>query len=216
MPNMSYSTRERPDNVSHKDRISRVERATKETTIAVDVNLDGTGKTDIQTGVPFFDHMLQSFANHSFIDLSIHASGDTEIDSHHTVEDTAIVLGQAISEALGDKRGITRFGSATVPMDETLCEAVVDLSGRPYFVMHGEPDSILTSVIGGHYATVINQHFFETLAFHARMNLHIICHHGRDPHHITEAEFKAVARAIRAAATKDPRQAGVPSTKGAL
>jgi len=216
MPDMSYSTRERPDNAAPKDRIARVERATKETTIAVDVNLDGTGKTDIQTGVPFFDHMLQSFANHSLIDLSIHASGDTEIDSHHTVEDTAIVLGQAISEALGDKRGITRFGSATVPMDETLCEAVVDLSGRPYFVMRGEPDNILTSVIGGHYATVINQHFFETLAFHARMNLHIICHHGRDPHHITEAEFKAVARAIRAAATKDPRQAGVPSTKGAL
>lgn len=216
MPDMSYSTRERPDNTAPKDRIARVERATKETTIAVAVNLDGTGKTDIQTGVPFFDHMLQSFANHSLIDLSIHASGDTEIDSHHTVEDTAIVLGQAISEALGDKRGITRFGSATVPMDETLCEAVVDLSGRPYFVMRGEPDSILTSVIGGHYATVINQHFFETLAFHARMNLHIICHHGRDPHHITEAEFKAVACAIRAAATKDPRQAGVPSTKGAL
>lgn len=160
--------------------------------------------------------MLQAFANHSLIDVSIHASGDTEIDCHHTVEDTAIVLGQAINDALGDKRGITRFGSASVPMDETLCEAVVDLSGRPYFVMRGEPDNILTSIIGGHYATVINQHFFETLSYHARINLHLICHHGRDPHHITEAEFKAVARAIRAAATKDPRQAGVPSTKGAL
>lgn len=216
MPDMSFSTRERPDNAAAKDRIARVERATKETTIAVEINLDGTGKSDIQTGVPFFDHMLQAFANHSLIDVSIHASGDTEIDCHHTVEDTAIVLGQAINDALGDKRGITRFGSASVPMDETLCEAVVDLSGRPYFVMRGEPDNILTSIIGGHYATVINQHFFETLSYHARINLHLICHHGRDPHHITEAEFKAVARAIRAAATKDPRQAGVPSTKGAL
>ncbi|EEI26779.1 MULTISPECIES: imidazoleglycerol-phosphate dehydratase HisB [Corynebacterium] len=216
MPDMSFSTRERPDNAAAKDRIARVERATKETTIAVEINLDGSGKSDIQTGVPFFDHMLQAFANHSLIDVSIHASGDTEIDCHHTVEDTAIVLGQAINDALGDKRGITRFGSASVPMDETLCEAVVDLSGRPYFVMRGEPDNILTSIIGGHYATVINQHFFETLSYHARINLHLICHHGRDPHHITEAEFKAVARAIRAAATKDPRQAGVPSTKGAL
>ncbi|EEI61958.1 imidazoleglycerol-phosphate dehydratase HisB [Corynebacterium glucuronolyticum] len=216
MPDMSFSTRERPDNAAAKDRIARVERATKETTIAVEINLDGSGKSDIQTGVPFFDHMLQAFANHSLIDVSIHASGDTEIDCHHTVEDTAIVLGQAINDALGEKRGITRFGSASVPMDETLCEAVVDLSGRPYFVMRGEPDNILTSIIGGHYATVINQHFFETLSYHARINLHLICHHGRDPHHITEAEFKAVARAIRAAATKDPRQAGVPSTKGAL
>lgn len=216
MPDMSFSTRERPDNAAAKDRIARVERATKETTIAVEINLDGSGKSDIQTGVHFFDHMLQAFANHSLIDVSIHASGDTEIDCHHTVEDTAIVLGQAINDALGDKRGITRFGSASVPMDETLCEAVVDLSGRPYFVMRGEPDNILTSIIGGHYATVINQHFFETLSYHARINLHLICHHGRDPHHITEAEFKAVARAIRAAATKDPRQAGVPSTKGAL
>lgn len=216
MPDMSFSTRERPDNAAAKDRIARVERATKETTIAVEINLDGSGKSDIQTGVPFFDHMLQAFANHSLIDVSIHASGDTEIDCHHTVEDTAIVLGQAINDALGDKRGITRFGSASVPMDETLCEAVVDLSGRPYFVMRGEPDNILTSIIGGHYATVINEHFFETLSCHARINLHLICHHGRDPHHITEAEFKAVARAIRAAATKDPRQAGVPSTKGAL
>lgn len=216
MPDMSFSTRERPDNAAAKDRIARVERATKETTIAVEINFDGSGKSDIQTGVPFFDHMLQAFANHSLIDVSIHASGDTEIDCHHTVEDTAIVLGQAINDALGDKRGITRFGSASVPMDETLCEAVVDLSGRPYFVMRGEPDNILTSIIGGHYATVINQHFFETLSYHARINLHLICHHGRDPHHITEAEFKAVARAIRAAATKDPRQAGVPSTKGAL
>lgn len=171
MPDMSFSTRERPDNAAAKDRIARVERATKETTIAVEINLDGSGKSDIQTGVPFFDHMLQAFANHSLIDVSIHASGDTEIDCHHTVEDTAIVLGQAINDALGDKRGITRFGSASVPMDETLCEAVVDLSGRPYFVMRGEPDNILTSIIGGHYATVINQHFFETLSYHARINL---------------------------------------------
>lgn len=216
MPDMSYASRDRADAQTSKDRIARVERATKETTIAVDINLDGTGKADIQTGVPFFDHMLQSFANHSLIGLTIHASGDTEIDSHHTVEDTAIVLGQAINEALGDKRGIVRFGSATIPMDETLVEAVVDLSGRPYFVMRGEPDQILTSVIGGHYATVINRHFFETLTFHARINLHLICHHGRDPHHITEAEFKAVARAIRAAAAKDPRETGIPSSKGAL
>ena len=216
MPDMSFSTRERPDNAAAKDRIARVERATKETTIAVEINLDGSGKSDIQTGVPFFDHMLQAFANHSLIDVSIHASGDTEIDCHHTVEDTAIVLGQAINDALGDKRGITRFGSASVPMDETLCEAVVDLSGRPYFVMRGEPDNILTSIIGGHYATVINQHFFETLALNSRIALHVRCLYGRDPHHITEAEFKAVARALRAAVEDDPRVGGVPSTKGTL
>ena len=197
-------------------RTARIERATSESSVVVEINLDGTGQTDISTTVPFYDHMLTALGRHSLIDLTVRATGDTEIDVHHTVEDTAIVLGQAINEALGDKRGIVRFGSATIPMDETLVEAVVDLSGRPYFVMRGEPDQILTSVIGGHYATVINRHFFETLTFHARINLHLICHHGRDPHHITEAEFKAVARAIRAAAAKDPRVTGIPSSKGAL
>lgn len=197
-------------------RIGRASRTTSESDISVEINLDGTGAVDIDTGLPFFDHMLTAFGVHGSFDLKVHARGDIEIDAHHTVEDTAIVLGQALAAAVGDKKGIRRFGSQQLPMDETLVEAVVDFSGRPYFVIKGEPDQMISSVIGGHYATVINEHFFETLALNSRITLHLICHYGRDPHHITEAEYKAVARALRAAVEPDPRQHGIPSTKGAL
>lgn len=197
-------------------RIGTATRTTSESDISVEINLDGTGKVDIDTGVPFFDHMLTAFGVHGAFDLKVHAKGDTHIDAHHTVEDTAIVLGQALLEAVGDKKGIRRFGSAQLPMDETLCEAIVDISGRPYFVISGEPEYMVNSVIGGHYATVINEHFFETLALNSRITLHVRCHYGRDPHHITEAEYKAVARALRAAVELDTRITGVPSTKGAL
>ena len=198
------------------DRIGRSTRTTSESDITVEINLDGTGRADIDTGLPFFDHMLTAFAVHGSFDLTVHAKGDIEIDAHHTVEDTAIVLGHALYDAVGDKAGIRRFGSRQLPMDETLVESVVDISGRPYFVMRGEPDHMISAVIGGHYATVINEHFFETLALNSRITLHVICHHGRDPHHITEAEYKAVARALREAVEPDPRVSGVPSTKGAL
>lgn len=217
MPDLNYNDDNRPDSArTSSERSARVERATQESTICVELNLDGSGKVDIHTGLPFFDHMLHAFAGHGNFDLSIRAEGDTEVDAHHTVEDTGIVLGTAIAKALGDKSGIRRFGSCQLPMDEALVEGIVDVSGRPYFVMTGEPESMITSVIGGHYATVINQHFFETLAFNARIALHLRCHYGRDPHHITEAEFKAVARALRYAVEKDPRVQGVPSTKGTL
>ena len=197
-------------------RIGKAQRATKESDIQVEWNLDGTGKTDIDTGVPFFDHMLTALGAHGSFDLKVHARGDVEIDAHHTVEDTAIVMGQALAPALGDKAGIRRFGDAFIPMDETLAHAAVDVSGRPYYVGVGEPEQMLSAVIGGHYATVINQHFFETLALNSRIALHVRCLYGRDPHHITEAEFKAVARALRAAVEDDPRVGGVPSTKGTL
>lgn len=197
-------------------RIGVVHRTTRESDIRVEWNLDGTGKTEISTGLPFFDHMLTALGAHGSFDLSVRAVGDTEIDAHHTVEDTAIVLGQALAQALGEKKGIRRFGDAFIPMDETLAHASVDVSGRPYFVGTGEPESMITAVIGGHYATVINQHFFESLALNARIALHVRCLYGRDPHHITEAEFKAVARALREAVEDDPRTSGVPSTKGTL
>ena len=198
------------------NRVGTAQRKTSESDISVSIDLDGTGVTDIDTGLPFFDHMLTAFGAHGAFDLTVKAKGDTEIDAHHTVEDTAITLGWAVLDAIGDKRGIRRFGSMLLPMDETLVEAVVDLSGRPYFVMNGEPEHMDWQVIGGHYATVINRHFFETLAYNSRMTLHVNVRYGRDPHHITEAEFKAVARSLRAAVDADPKITGVPSTKGAL
>ncbi len=197
-------------------RTATVTRTTSESDITITLNLDGTGITNIDTGVPFFDHMLTAFGVHGAFDLSIKAVGDTHIDAHHTVEDTAIVLGQALAQAVGNKKGIKRFGSCQLPMDETLCEAVVDFSGRPYFVITGEPEHMLTAVIGGHYPTVINEHFFESLALNAGITLHLRCHYGRDPHHISEAEYKAVARAIREAVSADPKLTGIPSTKGVL
>lgn len=197
-------------------RTATVTRTTSESDITITLNLDGTGITNIDTGVPFFDHMLTAFGVHGAFDLSIKAVGDTHIDAHHTVEDTAIVLGQALAQAVGNKKGIKRFGSCQLPMDETLCEAVVDFSGRPYFVITGEPEHMLTAVIGSHYPTVINEHFFESLALNAGITLHLRCHYGRDPHHISEAEYKAVARAIREAVSADPKLTGIPSTKGVL
>lgn len=197
-------------------RIGRAERATSESQITVEVNLDGTGESSISTGLPFFDHMLTAFATHGSFNLKVQATGDIEVDAHHTVEDTAIVLGKAFAEALGNKAGIRRFGSQLLPMDEALVEAIVDISGRPYFVMNGEPENMDWQIIGGHYATVINRHFFETFAAHSGVTLHVNVRYGRDPHHITEAEYKAVARALRQATESDPRMTGIPSTKGAL
>ncbi|WP_454044793.1 imidazoleglycerol-phosphate dehydratase HisB [Corynebacterium sp. Marseille-Q2516] len=197
-------------------RRATVTRTTSESDITVSIDLDGSGTTRIDTGLPFFNHMLTAFGVHGSFDLEVSCRGDIDIDAHHTVEDTAIVLGQAIDQAVGDKAGIRRFGSQLLPMDETLVEAVIDLSGRPYFVGEGEPDHMVHQIIGGHYATVINRHFFETLAFHARATLHLTCRRGRDPHHITEAEYKALARALRQAVEHDPRVHGIPSTKGAL
>ena len=198
------------------NRVGRAQRSTSESQISVVIDLDGTGSSDISTGLPFFDHMLTAFATHGSFDLTVQAEGDVEVDAHHTVEDTAIVLGSALREAVGDKSGIRRFGSQLLPMDETLVEAVVDFSGRAYFVMIGEPENLQWQTMGGHYATVINRHFFETLATHAAVTLHLTVRYGRDPHHITEAEYKTVARALRGAVEFDPRQTGIPSTKGAL
>ncbi|MBN3454352.1 imidazoleglycerol-phosphate dehydratase HisB [Mycobacterium sp. DSM 3803] len=201
------------------NRRARVERKTKESDIVVEIDLDGTGVVDVDTGVPFFDHMLISLGSHASFDLTVHAKGDIEIEGHHTVEDTAIVLGQALGQALGDKAGIRRFGDAFIPMDETLAHAAVDVSGRPYFVHSGEPDYMVEFTIAGSstpYHTVINRHVFESLAFNARIALHVRTIYGRDPHHITEAQYKAVARALRQAVEYDPRVTGIPSTKGAL
>jgi imidazoleglycerol-phosphate dehydratase len=193
-------------------RVSRVERVTKETRVVVELDLDGTGTATIGTGVPFFDHMLAQLAKHGLLDLSVAADGDTEIDAHHTVEDTALALGQALREALGDKAGISRFGDAVVPLDESLARAALDLSGRPYLV-HDEPERMAPLI--GTYDTTLTRHFFESLTATAGICLHLSVT-GRNPHHICEAQFKAVARALRAAVAPDPRAPGVPSTKGVL
>ena len=198
------------------NRVGRVERVTKESKVVVEIDLDGSGQTDIATGVPFFDHMLDALGKHGAFDLTVHASGDVELDAHHTVEDTAIVLGQALCQALGDKRGIRRFGDAWIPMDEALAHAVVDVSGRPYTVHTGEPEFMQAFVVGGHYPTVLNRHVFESLAFHSHLALHVRVLEGRDPHHITEAQYKAIGRALRAATEPDERIEGIPSTKGTL
>ena len=197
-------------------RTASLERATSESSISLSVDLDGSGEADIETGVPFFDHMLTAFARHSLTDLTVRAKGDVEIDVHHTVEDTGILLGQAILEALGDKRGISRYGDALVPLDESLAQAVIDISGRPYLVHSGEPAGFEFHLIGGHYTGSMVRHFFEALTLNARLTVHLRLIEGRDPHHIAEAEFKAFARAFRQAKALDPLVAGVPSTKGAL
>jgi imidazoleglycerol-phosphate dehydratase len=200
-------------------RRARVERKTKESDIVVELDLDGTGDVRADTGIPFFDHMLTSLGTHASFDMTVTARGDVDIEGHHTIEDTAIVLGTALGQALGDKKGIRRFGDAFIPMDETLAHAAVDLSGRPYFVHTGEPEFMVEFTIAGSgvpYHTVVNRHVFESIAFNARIALHVRTIYGRDPHHITEAQYKAVARALRQAVETDPRVAGVPSTKGAL
>ena len=204
-----------------QSRTAEAERGTSESSVRVRVDLDGTGRADIATGVGFYDHMLTALAKHSLIDIEVAATGDLHIDAHHTVEDTAIVLGEAIGSALGDKRGIRRFGDALVPLDEALAQAVVDVSGRPYCVHSGEPEGQEYALIGGGNAGVpyigsLTRHVFETLAFRAQVCLHVRVLGGRDPHHVVEAQFKALARALRTAVEPDPRVSGVPSTKGAL
>ena len=197
-------------------RTARLARATAESSVELSLDLDGTGESDIRTTVPFFDHLLTAFAKHSLTDLSVVANGDTHIDVHHTAEDVGIVLGDAIGEALGDKRGIARYGDALVPLDEALTQAVVDLSGRPYLVHSGEPAGFEHHLIGGHFTCSMVRHVFEAISFHALMTVHIRVLGGRDPHHIAESEFKAFARAFRAAKSRDPFVSGVPSTKGSL
>jgi imidazoleglycerol-phosphate dehydratase len=201
-------------------RTATAQRSTSESTITVEVNLDGTGLAEVTTGVGFYDHMLTALAKHSLIDLRVDAVGDVHIDGHHVVEDTAIVLGRAFSEALGDKRGIRRFADATVPLDEALAHCVVDLAGRPYVVCSGEPQGQEYALIGGSgvpFAGSMTQHVIESFAMNAGICVHMRLLAGRDPHHIVEAQFKALARALRFAVEVDPRTEGtVPSTKGAL
>ncbi|GAB3538810.1 imidazoleglycerol-phosphate dehydratase HisB [Arthrobacter tecti] len=197
-------------------RIAQRERTTSESSVYVELNLDGTGRSEIATSVPFYDHMLTALAKHSLVDLTVRASGDTHIDVHHTVEDVAITLGEVLREALGNKAGIRRFGEATVPLDEAIASAVVDISGRPYLVHAGEPAGQEYHLIGGHFTGSLTRHIFEAITLHAQICLHMNVLGGRDPHHIVEAQFKAFARALRSAVEPDPRVTGIPSTKGAL
>jgi imidazoleglycerol-phosphate dehydratase len=193
-------------------RISKVERSTKESQVNVELNLDGTGKIEVDTGVPFFDHMLSQLGKHAGFDLKVKTTGDVEVDSHHTVEDTSLAVGQALREALGDKSGIRRFGDALVPLDEVIVQAAVDLSGRPYLV-HRQPE--IVELIGT-FDTTLGKHIWESFVAEARIALHIRVIEGRNAHHVLEAQFKAVARALRDAVTLDSRVTGVPSTKGVL
>ncbi|PPI55558.1 imidazoleglycerol-phosphate dehydratase HisB [Rathayibacter toxicus] len=197
-------------------RTASLRRTTSESDIDLSLDLDGTGVAHIDTGVPFFDHVLTAFAKHSLTDLTVRASGDVEIDIHHTVEDVGIVLGSAIGQSLGDKAGISRFGDALVPLDEALVQAVVDISGRPYLVHDGEPDGFALHLIGGHFTGSMVRHVFEAIVVNAALTVHITVLGGRDPHHIAEAEFKAFARAFREAKAFDPLVVGIPSTKGSL
>lgn len=197
-------------------RIARIERSTLESAITLEINLDGTGDFTVNTGVPFYDHMLAALSRHSLIDIAVHAEGDVEVDVHHTVEDVAICFGQALRKALGDKRGIRRFGQASVPLDEALAQAVVDISGRSYLVHEGEPEGQQYHLIGGHFTGSMTRHVLEAIAYNAGICLHVELIRGRDPHHIVEAQFKAVARALRQAVEHDSRVDTVPSTKGVL
>ncbi|MCT2594327.1 imidazoleglycerol-phosphate dehydratase HisB [Streptomyces sp. N2-109] len=195
-------------------RTGRAERTTKETSVVVEISLDGTGKVDVSTGVGFFDHMLDQLGRHGLFDLSVKTDGDLHIDSHHTIEDTALALGAAFRQALGDKRGIVRFADASVPLDESLAQVTVDLSGRPYLV-HSEPDG-LAPMIGPVYDTTMTRHILESFVAQAQVALHVHVPYGRNAHHVVECQFKALARALRHASEIDPRQTGIPSTKGAL
>lgn len=199
-----------------QQRTARIQRATSESSIELELNLDGTGTSSIETSVPFYNHLLTAFAKHSLTDLTVRATGDVDIDVHHTVEDVGIVLGQAIRQALGDKAGISRYGDALVPLDEALVQAVVDISGRPYLVHDGEPAGFEFHLIGGHFTGSMVRHVFEAITFNAGLTVHVNVLGGRDPHHIAEAEFKAFARAFRQAKAFDPLVQGIPSTKGAL
>lgn len=197
-------------------RIAKLSRKTSESSVELELNLDGTGSSEIETTVPFYNHLLTALSKHSLIDLKISAKGDTEIDVHHTVEDVAIVLGQALKQALGDKSGINRYGDALVPLDEALARAVVDISGRGYLVHTGEPAGFEYHLIGGHFTGSLVRHVFESIAYNSQLTLHVNVLAGRDAHHIAEAQFKAFARALRKAVEKDARVSGVPSTKGSL
>jgi imidazoleglycerol-phosphate dehydratase len=203
-----------------QSRTARVERTTKESSVLVELDLDGSGRTDVSTTVPFYDHMLAQVARHGLLDLAVTTTGDTHVDAHHSVEDTAIALGQALHDALGDKAGITRFGDALVPLDETLVQVAVDLAGRPYCVHTGEPAGQEYALIGvGEgvpFIGSLTRHVLETLAHNAAIAVHVRVLAGRDPHHVVEAQFKALGRALRIAVALDPRESGVPSTKGAL
>ena len=193
-------------------RFARVQRTTKESEVLVELEIDGSGSCSIDTGVPFFDHMLSQLSKHGLLDLTVLTKGDLEIDAHHTVEDTSLAVGQALREALGDKAGLRRYGDALVPLDEALTQVAVDLSGRPYLV-HTEPD--LVELIGS-YDTTLTRHIFESLVAEARITLHVNVISGRNAHHIVESQFKAFARALRDAVVVDPRVVGIPSTKGSL
>src|SRR6478736_10396706 len=193
-------------------RFARIEGNTKESEVLVEFELDGTGVTEISTGVPFYDHMLAQLGRHGGFDLVVRTVGDLEVDAHHTVEDTSLAFGQALREALGDKAGIRRFGDALVPLDESLCQAAVDLSGRPY-VVHVEPEVV---ELIGTYDTTLTRHIWESISASAQICLHVRVLSGRNAHHVVEAQFKAVARAMRDAVALDARVQGVPSTKGTL
>jgi imidazoleglycerol-phosphate dehydratase len=193
-------------------RTARIERITKESSVLVELDLDGTGASTVDTGVAFYDHMLAQLAKHGGLDLVVRTAGDIHIDAHHTVEDTSLAIGQAINDALGDRAGLRRFGDALVPLDEALVQSAVDLSGRPYLV-HEEPE--LIELIGT-YDTTLTRHIWESLVATSQITLHVRVLSGRNAHHIVEAQFKSVARALRDAVTIDPRVVGVPSTKGTL
>src|SRR6478672_2345734 len=193
-------------------RTALVERTTKESSVRVELDLDGTGQASSDTGVPFFDHMVTQLGKHGGFDLTVVTKGDLEIDAHHTVEDTSLAIGQALRDALGDKAGIRRFGDALVPLDECLVQAAVDLSGRPYLV-HSEPEVV--ELIGS-YDTSLTRHIWESFTSSAQVCLHVRVLAGRNAHHVVEAQFKAVARALRDAVALDARVTGVPSTKGSL
>ena len=193
-------------------RIGKVSRKTKESDVSVEINLDGTGNVSIETGVPFYDHMLSQLGKHAAFDLKVKTIGDVVVDEHHTIEDTAIALGQAFKESLGDKSGIKRYGDATLPLDEVLVRAAVDLSGRPYLVHH---ETEIAPIIGT-YDTTLTKHIWESFVNSSDITLHIKVLEGRNAHHVVEAQFKAVARALREAVSIDPKSVGIPSTKGVL
>ena len=197
---------------ANNNRVSRIHRKTKETDIRVSLNLDGVGASKISTGLPFLDHMLELFAKHGLFDLDVSCKGDLEIDDHHSVEDIAITMGQALLEGLGNKAGINRYGEAIVPMDESLCRSVIDLSGRFYLVY--EVPTKRQKI--GNFSVELAEHFWRSLAETAKFNLHIDCLRGRNTHHMLEGTFKATARALRHAVEFNPRVQGVPSTKGSL
>jgi imidazoleglycerol-phosphate dehydratase len=194
-------------------RRARIERKTSESQVLVELAIDGSGDFDVSTGIGFFDHMLGQLGKHGLFDLTVRAAGDLHVDAHHTVEDTALALGEAFAAALGDKRGVRRFGYASVPLDETLAQASVDLSGRPYLV-HREPAGMAPMI--GQYETTLTRHILESFAAQARMCVHLLVPYGANAHHIVEAQFKALARAMRQACEYDPRMGGIPSTKGVL